>query len=180
MRVLTALRARTDAFDCKTWSGLSTNASRDATRDGSFVHDIYEASFTGDFDTAAEALLLYEIFAPDRMHSHVCTPDGIVAVDATIVQRVVLGPTAIETAVRVIELERRPDRAFFAYATLRGHPERGVASFAVSRAAPQHRFEAHAWSRPGNLLTVLARPVSRALQRAMTREAVRSFCNLNS
>jgi uncharacterized protein (UPF0548 family) len=113
------------------------------------------------------------------MHACVCTSDGVVVVDTTIVQRVVFGPAAIETAVRVIELEWTPDRVSFAYATLQGHPERGVASFAVIRADSQHRFEVQAWSRPGNLVTMLTRPVSRTLQRRMTREAVRSFCNLN-
>lgn len=179
MRVLTAARARMDAFDCRAWSRLATNASRAKTSVGGFVHDAYEAPFTGDFERAAEALLRYRIFAPGRMYAHVCTADGIVAVDATIVQRVVFGPAALETAVRVIELERLADRVGFAYATLQGHPECGVASFAVIRVERRHKFQAHAWSRPGNILTMLTRRVSRRLQRAMTREAVDSFCSLN-
>jgi len=180
MRFLTATSARATPFDCGPWSGLPANASREGARSGGYVHDIYAASFSGDFERAAEALLLYKVFAPERMHAHVCTPDGRVAVDATIVQRVVLGPAAIETAVRVIEVQRTDDRAFFAYATLQGHPERGIASFGVTRADPENRFEAQAWSRAGTLLTAVGRPASRAFQRAITHEAVASFCALHS
>jgi uncharacterized protein (UPF0548 family) len=180
MRLLTASKAREAAFDCEGWSTLPANASREAAHGEGYLHDSYESPFTGDFERAAEALLLYEIFAPGRMYRRVCTSDGRVAVGATIIQRVVLGPASIETAVRVIEVECTEDRASFAYATLQGHPERGVASFAVTRAHGPHRFEAQAWSRAGNLLTTLGRPVSRALQRGLTREAVASFCSLNS
>jgi uncharacterized protein (UPF0548 family) len=87
-----------------------------------------------------------------------------------------LGPISIETAVRVIELDRNPDRASFTYATLSGHPERGIASFAAIRTGTGAKFEAEAWSRAGNWLTMVGRPVSRALQRSMTREAVAWFC----
>jgi uncharacterized protein (UPF0548 family) len=99
-----------------------------------------------------------------------------VAVGATLVQRVVLGPTALETAVKVIELEQGHQRAAFAYATLEGHAERGVASFAVHRGPVGGRVDFQAWSRAGNWITRLGRPVSRGLQRLITREAVASFC----
>jgi len=176
MRILTVTHARERTFDCNEWVSLVTNATRDEVNQGGFVHDIYEAPFSGEFDRAAEALFAYRIFAPQRMYAHVCTADGRVALGATIVQRIVLGPAAIETAVRVIELDRTSDRAYFAYATLHGHPERGIASFAVVRTATGQTFEAHAWSRAGTWLTTVGRPVSRLLQRALTREAVRSFC----
>jgi uncharacterized protein (UPF0548 family) len=176
MRILTATNARKAPFVCADWSALDANATRDDVGRGGYVHDIYEAPLVGDFDRAVEALLTYQIFAPQRMYAHVCTADHRVAVGATIVQRVALGPVALETAVRVVELERTIDRAYFAYATLQGHPERGVASFAVIRTGADKKFEAQAWSRSGTWLTTLARPVSRALQRALTREAVRSFC----
>jgi uncharacterized protein (UPF0548 family) len=91
---------------------------------------------------------------------------------------VIWGPISIETAVRVIEVDHSADRASFAYATLSGHPERGIASFAVTRTDRGGKFEAQAWSRAGHWLTIIGRPVSRALQRAMTREAVASFCAL--
>ncbi len=176
MRILTATNARKAPFSCSDWSALDTTATRDAVGRGGYVHDIYEAPLVGDLDRAIEALLAYRIFPLQRMYAHVCTADRRVAVGATIVQRVVLGPVALETAVRVIECERTIDNAYFAYATLQGHPECGVASFAVTRTGATKKFEAQAWSRSGTWLATLGRPVSRALQRALTREAVRSFC----
>jgi uncharacterized protein (UPF0548 family) len=175
VRVLTARMARLSAFDCEEWSRLSINCTRQDLSRGAFVHDLYEAEFIGDFNRATDALFSYRIFAPRRMYARVCTRDGQVAEGATIVQRAILGPLAIETAVRVVEVERSSDRAFFAYATLAGHPERGIASFAVLRTDGTLKFEAEAWSRAGNLGSLLARPVARALQRALTREAIASF-----
>src|SRR5450432_730978 len=101
MRFLTAATARKAAFDCDFWSTLRTNATRAEVAHGGYLHDVYEVPLTGTFDRAVDALLAYQIFAPHRMHAQVCTADNRVAVDATIVQRVVLGPVAIETAVRV-------------------------------------------------------------------------------
>ena len=114
------------------------------------------------------------------MIAHVCTPDKRVAIGATIVQRLLMGPLSIESAVRVIELNCTADAASFAYATLEGHPELGVASFAVRRAGTSARFEAQAWSRAGHWLAVFGRPVARAVQRSMTREAVAWFCMMAS
>jgi uncharacterized protein (UPF0548 family) len=179
MRFLSTRKGRAAPFNCDEWSQLATNSTREDTIQG-FVHDVYAAPFDGDFAGAVDALLAYRIFAPTRMHARVCTPDRLVAVGATIIQRVMLGPVSIETAVRVIEVARSPERASFAYATLRGHPERGVASFAVIRTDTGGRFEAQAWSRSGHWLTMVGRPVSRSLQRMMTREAVASFCALAS
>lgn len=176
MRFLTASSARDSAFDCGQWSLLAPNATCELIARGGYVHDVYTAPFTGDFERAAQALLHYKIFAPQRMVSHVCTADHRVAIGATVVQRVVLGPMALETAVKVVEVEHSADRVCFAYATLAGHAERGIASFAVLRGKAGNTFEAQAWSRSGNWLTILGRPVSRALQRALTREAVATFC----
>jgi uncharacterized protein (UPF0548 family) len=149
MRILSKRKSREAPFGCEEWSQLATNSTRDEVARG-FLHDVYEARFEGDFASAVDALFAYRIFAPGRMHAHVCTPDRLIALGATIIQRVAFGPVSIETAVRVIEVERRSERASFAYATLRGHPERGVASFAVSRADAGGVFEAQAWSRAGN------------------------------
>jgi uncharacterized protein (UPF0548 family) len=177
MRFLSKRESLEAPFSCDEWSRLATNSSREEVARG-FVHDVYESTFDGDFARAVDALFAYRIFAPSRMYAQVCTPDRRVAVEATIVQRVIWGPISIETAVRVIEVDHSPDRASFAYATLSGHPERGIASFAVTRTDRGGKFEAQAWSRAGHWLTIIGRPVSRALQRAMTREAVASFCAL--
>jgi uncharacterized protein (UPF0548 family) len=177
MRILSKREGREAPFNCGEWSQLATNSSREEVAQG-FVHDVYEAPFEGDFARAVDALLAYRIFALARMRAHICTPDRLVAIGATIIQRLMLGPVAIETAVRVIEVDHSPNRVSFAYATLRGHPEHGVASFAVTRADKGGRFEAQAWSRAGHWLTILGRPASRSLQRMITREAVASFCAL--
>jgi uncharacterized protein (UPF0548 family) len=176
VRFLTTAQARQATFDCEGWSHLAPNATREEISDRGFQHDIYDAPFRGEFDRAVDSLLEYRIFPRSRMIAHVCTLDGRVALGATIVQRIVLGPVAIETAVRVIEIQRDLNGARYAYATLHGHPERGIASFAVVRTGGRVTFEAQAWSRAGGWLTVAARPVSRALQRAFTREAVAAFC----
>ena len=180
MRFLKATTARQADFNCSEWSEVQANATRDQVAGGRFVHDEYSADFVGDFERAVEALLAYEIFAPHRMIARVCTPAGRVAVGATIIQRLFLGPVSIESAVRVIEVDRTLDAASFAYATLKGHPELGVASFAVRRAGTAVRFEAQAWSRAGHWLAALGRPIARAIQRSITREAVASFCKLAS
>jgi uncharacterized protein (UPF0548 family) len=175
MKLTSQRQGREAPFDCDEWSELAVNATRSEVAQG-FVHDTYESPFVGDFERAAEALLAYRIFPSSRMRAHVCTPDCVVAIGATIVQRVMLGPVSLESAVRVIEVERTPDRAALAYATLHGHAERGIASFAVTRTATGGTFEAQAWSRAGHWSTIIGRPVSRFLQRKFTLEAVASFC----
>jgi uncharacterized protein (UPF0548 family) len=176
VRILTTAHARQAPFDCEGWSTLAPNATREEVSAGGFQHDIYDAPFKGDFERAVESLLEYRIFPSHRMVAHVCTLDRRVALGATHVQRVVLGPVAIETAVRVIEMQRDLNGARYAYATLQGHFERGIASFALLRTGGRMMFEAQAWSRAGSWLTVAGRPLSRALQRAFTREAVEAFC----
>jgi uncharacterized protein (UPF0548 family) len=177
MRILTASRARSTEPNCSEYATRQTNATREEIDRGGYAHDVYQVSLSGSFARAVDSLLAYQIFAPRRMFALVCTPDRRVAFGATIVQRIVLGPAAIESAVRVIEFEQSVDRAYFAYATLDGHAERGLASFAVKSVAGVVTFEAQAWSKPGTWLTKLGRPVSRAVQRALTREAVEAFSN---
>ena len=177
MRILTFGQARSSAFDCVEWTALEPSVTWDDVQRGGYAHDVYRARFSGDFDAAATALLFYRVFPAHRMAARVCTPDRRITVGATIVQRILLGPIALETAVRVIEVERRTERVSFTYATLVGHAERGIASFAVVREAAQASFEAEVWSRTGHWLTTLGRPVSRSLQRAFTQEAVRAFCD---
>jgi hypothetical protein len=71
VRILTASGARIDPFDCERWSKLAANASREEVANEGYVHDVYEATFAGPFERAAELLLQYKIFAPHRMFSHV-------------------------------------------------------------------------------------------------------------
>ena len=176
MRILTASKARGTIPDCAEYATRKTTASRDEVSRGGYSHAVYRAKCHGSIASAVESLLAYEIFAPRRMVALVCTPDRRVALGATIVQRTILGPVAVETAVRVVELQRSAEDAYFAYATLEGHVEQGLASFAVKSAGGEITFDAHAWSKPGSWLTALGRPLLEGMARALTREAVTAFC----
>jgi uncharacterized protein (UPF0548 family) len=176
MQLLLASRAWLSPIDSARWAPLAPNASREGIARGGYLHDRYEQRVDDTFESALERLLRYDIFPPARMRARVCSPDARVATGVTIVQRVRFGPIALESAVRVIEQVHSADAASFAYATLEGHPERGIASFALERHPGELRFVAEAWSRPGNPLARFGRPLARHLQRSITREAVAYFC----
>lgn len=65
------------------------------------------------------------------------------------------------------ELSDDPNRAAFAYGTLRGHAERGEERFAVhfDPASEEVLYTITAFSRPASLLTKLGYPLARRLQR---------------
>ena len=155
MRILSSATAVRSTFDCERWARLPTNATREDVSHGHYVHDLYEASFSGNFERAADSLFQYKIFPIHRMRAFVDTPNRRVTIGVTIVQRIIFGPVAIESGVRVIEVERTRERAMFAYATLQGHPERGIASFAVIRDGATGKFQAQAWSRSGSWLAIV-------------------------
>jgi uncharacterized protein (UPF0548 family) len=175
MRLWTARGARRAPFSCEQWLSLQPNATREGIAGGGYTHDRYEAPLVADFQTAADTLLSYQIYPPHRMRAHVCTPNGRVATGATIVQRISLGLAAVEAAVRVVEVERVADRASFAYVTLPGHVERGLASFAVTSTAQGLSLKIETWSKPGNCLATAGRPLVRALQRLSTGQAIAWF-----
>jgi uncharacterized protein (UPF0548 family) len=176
MQLLLANRAWASRLEAARWKRLAPNASRASIARGGYHHDHYAGRVEGSFESALDRLLRYDIFPPERLRALVSSPDGRVATGVTIVQRVRFGPLALEAAVRVIECELTADAARFAYATLHGHPERGIASFALERHPSGLRFIAQAWSRPGNNLARLGRPLARRLQRSITREAIEYFC----
>ena len=136
------------------------------------------------FRLLEERLLTYDIFPPALMKSEVCSGDGRVQPGTTIVQRVAIGPLRLEAAVRVARVWRSADNerqeVGFMYATLRGHPERGVSTFRLRRDTVQNQitFSIDARSRPGSLLTQLARPIARRFQRNATKAALAHFLAL--
>jgi uncharacterized protein (UPF0548 family) len=159
-------------FDEERWKATPLNLAVDQAHTG--THDVYSVALppAATLDGTTDALLRYRIFPPRRMRARVCTPDGRIAPGVTIIQRVLLGPVALEMAVRVIET----GAALFTYATLEGHSERGIATFAVREAKGGGlAFEIESWSTPGNLLAKLGRPVARAAQQKFTREALLHF-----
>jgi uncharacterized protein (UPF0548 family) len=112
------------------------------------------------------------------MHAHVCTPDGHLVAGATVIQRVLLGPLAMEMGVRVVEVfDENPNlpRVGFTYATLAGHSERGLATFSIHEEEDCFVFKIESWSRPGNFLAVLGLPIARLVQQRFTREALSHF-----
>ena len=162
--------------DCESWSRRPMTA--DSSRvDG--VTDTYGVDLRAAvFDDAVDRLFRYDIFPPTLMRAHVCATDGRVAPDAVVIQRVRIGFVVMEAAVRVIDVWRRDSEdAGFTYATLDGHPERGVSRFRVVSDGSIVRFEIEAISRPGSILTSIARPFARRFQQSATRAALRHFAS---
>jgi uncharacterized protein (UPF0548 family) len=132
------------------------------------------------FAQLEDRLWRYDIFPPELVEARVCSDDGRLHEGTTIIQRVALGPLTVESAVRVVRAwrDRGPngEAAGFSYATLEGHPERGVSTFVLRRdQQDQLTFAIHARSRPGSVLTRLGRPVARWFQRPITRAALEHF-----
>jgi uncharacterized protein (UPF0548 family) len=85
---------------------------------------------------------------------------------------VVAVPTRLFTVVapcRIVRVDDAADRFGFAYGTLVGHPEHGEESFHVVLDGDRVRFEIVVVWRPAHPLARLGGPVTRLVQRAMTR-----------
>lgn len=171
--------------DCATWSVRPMSVDPSAV-DG--VTDSYRVDLPTDlvdpaavFERAVDRLFRYDIFPPRLMRAHVCTADGRIEPGAVVVQRVRLGLPIMESAVCVVEVWHHQAQgsgaAGFAYATLEGHPERGVSQFSLVREGSTVRFEIAAISRPGSLLTSIGRPVARRFQQSASRAALRHFAS---
>lgn len=78
-----------------------------------------------------------------------------------------VGPARAWFGCRVVEVASSPELVGYAYATLPGHPERGVERFTVARATDGTvTGRVQAWSVPAWTLARLAGPVGRLAQRA--------------
>jgi uncharacterized protein (UPF0548 family) len=117
--------------------------------------------------------------ARERLATWVTHRNAVVAVEAdgradtlgtTVVLGVGLGPLRAWAGCRVVEVVDEPRCAGYAYATLPGHPARGVERFTVSL-APDGTVTARvqAWSRPAWRVLALAGPLGRAAQRLVAR-----------
>lgn len=129
------------------------------------------------FERIRGRLFAYDIFSPRLMHFAVC-PSGPIAPQTVIVQRLGIGPIRLESAVRVIDTwDRRTEdsrEAGFLYVTLRGHPEKGIASFAVRNGrGGTVTLVLEARSAPGTLIARFARPLARRAQLVATKAAMR-------
>lgn len=170
--------------NCDRWQEQTLSIEPDNPKG---VIDIYRTTLSAGpdvspdelFDRAAIRLYRYEIFPSNLMHAHVCSQDGLVERGATIVQRVRIAAVVLETAVRVIDVWRysasTSQEAGFAYATVEGHPEKGVSSFRVVKVGDSVEFEIRAISRPGSVVLASVHPVARWFQRFATRKALEYF-----
>ena len=136
---------------------------------------------TAWFGRLEERLLSYQVFPPEIMQAQVCSPDARLREGTTIVQRVAIGPVTLEAGVRVLRVWRDRDaegaETGFTYATLEGHPERGVSTFRLRRNtdATSIAFLIDVRSRPGSWLTRLTSPVARRFQIRATEAALAYF-----
>ena len=170
---------------CDRWRGAAATDSLSGT-EGIVDHYAREVAMRPSEDAGAvfrrleERLLRYQIFPPRIMRAEVCSDDGRLRDGTTIVQHVSLGPVSLEAAVRVLRVWRgqdgETDEVGFTYATLQGHPERGISTFRIQRnERRQISFVIDVRSRPGSLLTTLARPFARRFQRGATEAALAYF-----
>jgi uncharacterized protein (UPF0548 family) len=184
MILMTRGRAEREPLEARlaVWQGRTPTA---ALSDRKGRHDRYSVALTngdgadvpGLLERASEALWLYDIYPPRRMRSLVCSPDHRVSEGALIIQRIIFGPTAVEAAVRVVELFGPEGPVIgFSYVTLQGHAESGVATFFVARDdAGSLTFNIESWSRASGGVSTLMAPLSRRLQMAFTQEALIHF-----
>ncbi len=81
-------------------------------------------------------------------------------------------------ACRIVAVVREGSRFGFAYGTVAGHPERGEEAFVVERDGDAVRFRITAVSKPADPLARIGSPVTRLVQRRVTRaylEGLRAF-----
>ena len=96
--------------------------------------------------------------------------DARLAEGTTVVLVTRLGPASALAACRVVAVVDEADRFGFAYGTLPLHPESGEEAFLVEREGDDVvRFRVVAASRPAHPLARLGAPVSRLVQRRVTR-----------
>jgi uncharacterized protein (UPF0548 family) len=171
---------------CDRWRGRVETDSLDGT-DGVVDHYAKPVELPADADIGSwfrrleDRLLTYQVFPPRLMRAHLCSDGGHIHEGTTIVQRVAIGPLTLEAGVRVIRVWHHEDaegeETGFTYATLQGHPERGISTFRLRRRTdpPSIDLLIDVRSRPGSWLTRLARPVARRFQIRATEAALAYF-----
>ena len=178
------------APDCDRWRTTSTTDSLDATGGvvDRYARDIEvpeDRDVEAVFRLLEERLLSYRIFPERLVRPEICSEDGRLHEGTTIVQHVAIGPLRLEAAVRVVRLWRDESddgvESGFTYATLEGHPERGISTFRIRRRSGERTitFLIDARSRPGSLLTRLGGPFARRFQRHATEAALARFAALD-
>ncbi|MEJ7752202.1 MAG: DUF1990 family protein [Candidatus Limnocylindrales bacterium] len=129
------------------------------------------------YERVRDRILRLRLFPPQSISLYAATPDARAALGATVVQHFFLGPLAVESGVRIVGLEDRADDASrhvsLTWATLKGHPERGIETFSARMdAGGMIHVAIHARSRPGALVVRLASPIARRLQVRLSHQSL--------
>ena len=131
----------------------------------------------GLFERVEQAIMAYRVYPPSLLTA--ALPNPVVRTGDTLALRMNLPcgfglgfGTRVRSAGRVVEGDRV--RAGFSYITLQGHPELGEAWFQVEKEQRTGlvRIHRHSWSRPGNWLAWLGRPLARRMQIRANRLAL--------
>ncbi len=165
-----ASRLRDAPADCDRWQAAAqTDSGQVGAGPGQPYHD--KVRFRGDaarFGRVLDLVMRYQMFPPTLLTPSVCSAEGQLARDVTVVQRIFMGPIGLESGIRVTAVfdEVTPDgrRAGFACATLEGHPERGVERFTLTLADGEITFMMEARSSLAALYARLAPPAARFFQ----------------
>jgi uncharacterized protein (UPF0548 family) len=125
------------------------------------------------FDRAAAALMSWQVH---RAAGLKVIPNDSPRPGLRVVARL---PLVITAPCRIVYVIDEPARRGFAYGTLRGHPESGEESFAVSiDEEGEVLFTIRAFSRPGTLLARVSGPVGRTVQHVITERYARAMRRL--
>jgi uncharacterized protein (UPF0548 family) len=102
--------------------------------------------------------------------AEVFPPDAPLVEGATLLVLLRAGPLHVVAPCRIVAVVDEVDRFGFAYGTLPGHPEQGEEAFVVESGTDGNvTFTVTAFSRPAETLAKLGTPVSRMIQRRVTR-----------
>lgn len=127
-----------------------------------------------DFDEAVRELLGWQM--QSRAGLRVAASEPVAEVGTVVSMSLGVGPLALRIPCRVVEVVDEPHKQGFAYATLPGHPECGEEWFVLEQTPDGRvRLTVSAVSRPATLLARLGGPVSRVVQRCMTRRYLKAL-----
>jgi uncharacterized protein (UPF0548 family) len=135
------------------------------------LHRSTELGDPAAFENCAAGLLDWSLHR--RAGLRVCA-DGPARNGITVVLGLRTGFLWVLAPCRVVALIEEPDRIGFDYATLPGHPERGVERFVVRRDAGGVRLEVTARSAPAFWGSRLVPAAARAVQRLITERYLRA------
>jgi uncharacterized protein (UPF0548 family) len=126
------------------------------------------------YDAAVETVLTWGVQRGAGLIVQPTAPRVQVGVD--VIVGLPVGPALILAPCRVTDVFTSTDRGGFRYVTLPGHPEVGFEEFIVERTADGDVwFVVRPVSRAGSILTAMAGPIARAIQRRAGRRYLRAM-----